>query len=209
MRTHAITTVVDIGANAGQYGQLLRSLGYANKIVSYEPLPDAFGRLSAIARPDALWTTVQKAVGDARGKVIVKISENSVSSSILHMSPRHVEAAPESKTVGSIEVDCVSLDEILAELSGESLMVKIDTQGYERSVLTSGQKTMKSVSLFEIEASFVELYYGQALFREIDAFMIESDFKLSSLEEGFFDESTGELLQCDAVYSRRHAPAHP
>jgi FkbM family methyltransferase len=202
IRTHAITTVVDIGANVGQYGLLLRELGYTNRIISYEPLPDAFERLSATARADGSWAVSQKAAGSVRGKVVMQISKNSVSSSILEMSQRHVEAAPHSHVVREIEVDCVSLDEILGDLRGESLMLKIDTQGYERNILAGSLSAIKSVSLIEIEISFVELYYGQALFREIDAFMIESGFKLSSLEEGFFDESTGELLQCDAIYSR-------
>ena len=59
-----------------------------------------------------------------------------------------------------------------------------------------------AVSLFEIEMSFVELYHGQALFWELDTFMGASGFRLVSIEEGFFDESTGELLQCDAIYAR-------
>jgi FkbM family methyltransferase len=209
MRTHAINTVIDIGANAGQYGKLLRRLGYTHRIVSYEPLPEAYDRLKATARSDDSWTVLQKAVGEASGRVIMKVAGNSVSSSILEMAPRHVEAAPESDVVGSIAVDCVSLDEILTEWRDEALMVKIDTQGYERSILASGSNTIRSVSMFEIEASFVELYYGQALFREIDSFMISSGFKLSSLEEGFFDERTGELLQCDAIYIRQNSvPDH-
>jgi len=202
MRSREITTVVDIGANAGQYGLLLRRLGYTNRIISYEPLPEAFARLSATARADPSWAVSQKAVGSAHGEVVMQIARNSVSSSILEMSPIHVKAAPDSRVVGTIAVNCISLDEILSDMDGESVMVKIDTQGYEQSVLASGMNSIKLVSLFEIETSFVELYYGQALFREIDAFMNKAGFKLSSLEEGFFDESSGELLQCDAIYSR-------
>jgi FkbM family methyltransferase len=202
MRGHSITAVVDIGANSGQYGELLRRLGYAGRIVSFEPQPEVYRELSANAACDKLWSVRQQAVGEKSGQAIMNVAKNSVSSSLLEMAARHVDAAPESRVVGAIPVDCVTLTEVLRDLAGNSLMVKIDTQGFERSVLASGSGMLESVSLFEIEVSFVELYRGQALFWELDGFMSRSGFRLVSIEEGFFDQSTGELLQCDAIYAR-------
>jgi FkbM family methyltransferase len=202
LQSHAIDTVIDIGANAGQYASLLRLLGYRGRIASYEPLPDAFQRLQAAAAADSAWTVVQKAVGDASGTLTLRVARNSVSSSVLEMSERHVEAEPESQAVGSVAVSSISLAEIIESAGAANLMVKIDTQGYERQVLASGAASLRSVRLFEIEMSLVELYSGQALFREIDAKMLEAGFRLASIEEGFFDKNTGELLQMDAIYAR-------
>tara|TARA_A100001015_G_C14629876_1_gene571253 strand:+ start:394 stop:615 length:222 start_codon:yes stop_codon:yes gene_type:complete len=38
---HNIDTVIDVGANIGQYGQELRRNGFQGKIISIEPLHDA------------------------------------------------------------------------------------------------------------------------------------------------------------------------
>jgi FkbM family methyltransferase len=202
MHTRGISTVVDIGANAGQYALLLRKLGYRGRILSFEPLPDVFEQLSAQSASDALWSVRRCAIADESGHLSMNVAHNSVSSSLLEMADRHVEAAPESHIVGSVSVECVPLSSVLQELLGNPVLVKIDTQGFEKNVLLSGAQLLSSVALFELEMSFVELYRGQALFWEIHALMTGVGFRLVSIEEGFFDETTGELLQCDAIYAR-------
>jgi FkbM family methyltransferase len=205
IRNRSISMVIDIGANAGQYAKLLRNLGYRNKILSYEPLPEAFRLLAKAAHSDGLWNVSQTAVGDKAGKITMNIAENSVSSSARQMSSRHLMAAPDSGIVGSISVDCVSLDSIVSAQLVQPMLVKIDTQGFERNVLASGTGVIRSISLLELEMSFVELYHGQALFRELDSLLTRSGFKLCSIEEGFFDEVSGELLQCDAIYAQENS----
>ncbi|MGN6161287.1 MAG: FkbM family methyltransferase, partial [Marmoricola sp.] len=63
LRAHGIETVLDVGANVGQYSALLRSAGYPGRIISVEPLADAFAQLSRRARNDRAWVTVNSAVG--------------------------------------------------------------------------------------------------------------------------------------------------
>jgi hypothetical protein len=117
------------------------------------------------------------------------------------MSERHREAAPASATIGEISVECMTLESVLASTPGRSVMVKIDTQGFELPVLRSAGEAIRGVRLIELEMSLVELYAGQAMFRELDAFLLARGFALRSLEEGFFDAQSGELLQVDAVYA--------
>jgi hypothetical protein len=52
-----IDLIIDIGANEGQYGKDLRANGFTGKIISFEPLNDAFAKLKQAAKNDTLWET--------------------------------------------------------------------------------------------------------------------------------------------------------
>jgi FkbM family methyltransferase len=196
-----VVVVVDIGANCGQYGAMLRAHGYHGTLLSYEPLPEAFRKLSARAAADGKWEAYQAAVAATHGVVTLNVAQNLVSSSVLPMTARHVAAAPASQILQSIEVQTVTLADILRPRAPASTLVKIDTQGYESEVLDGAGTYLSRVSLLEVELSLVELYSGQPLFRQVDARLVAAGFGLVSIEEGFFDERSGELLQIDAIYA--------
>jgi FkbM family methyltransferase len=99
MRKYKIDTLLDIGANAGQYASSMRELGYAHKIISFEPLSSAYGKLKRKAKGDDNWFVNNHALGDKDGKAVINVSGNSVSSSILDLLPKHIESAADSKYI--------------------------------------------------------------------------------------------------------------
>jgi FkbM family methyltransferase len=205
MEANAIDTVVDIGANEGQYAERLREMGYRGSIHSYEPLPEVFARLSARSRADSKWHVFEAAVGETAASVTLNVAANTESSSILTIAQRHLDAAPEAKTVSTVTVRATTLDDILRPLSAHRTMLKIDTQGYEDRVLAGGAAGLHKVQMLEIELSLCEVYSEQVLFRDMDARIVAAGFRLASLAEAFTDFRTGELLQVDAIYVRRDA----
>jgi hypothetical protein len=60
-----IDTVPDIPANSGRFAIELGGLGYRGRIVSFEPLGEAFAQLQKSALRDAAWRTLNLALGDA------------------------------------------------------------------------------------------------------------------------------------------------
>src|SRR5690348_8763318 len=98
----AATLVLDIGANQGQFAKMLRSMGYAGRIVSFEPLSKAHSRLLSASRSDRNWIVHPRtAIGDTHGVIDINISTNSYSSSILPMLQAHTDVAEESKYLAS------------------------------------------------------------------------------------------------------------
>ncbi len=61
-----IDTVIDVGANHGQYASMLRDTCYAGWIYSYEPVKSIFDSLSARMAGDDRWRGFNFALGEAR-----------------------------------------------------------------------------------------------------------------------------------------------
>lgn len=204
VRQHGIETVLDVGANAGQFGTLLRQSKFGGRIHSVEPLRAAYDVLAATAAGDPRWTVQRAAVSAEPGTLMMNVSGNSVSSSVLPMLDTHASAAPSAQYVGQEEVVATTVDEIVTaqQLEPERALLKIDVQGYEREVLDGAAKTLSSFRGVRTEMSLVPLYDGQALMPEIVDLLARSGFELWYVEPGFSDPATRRLLQLDGVFFR-------
>ncbi|PZS20040.1 MAG: FkbM family methyltransferase [Pseudonocardiales bacterium] len=202
---HGITAVLDIGANTGQFGRALRRAKFAGRIVSLEPLPAAFEELLTHARADAHWTAERAAVSDHAGALRINVAGNSVSSSALPMLDRHATAAPGSRYVATQDVVATTVDDIVTRhaLVPESTLLKIDVQGYEKSVLDGAANSLPGFGAVRTEMSLVALYDGQALLPEIIERLGECGLDLWFVEPGFVEPGTRRLLQLDGTFFRR------
>ena len=201
-----VQTVLDVGGNSGQFGELLRLLGYRADIVSFEPLSDAYKELSVRVTNDSRWSAHMIALGDRDGKEVIHVSENSQSSSLLPMLSSHLDSAPKSRVIREEVVEVRRLDSFAkSELPSmnEAILLKIDAQGYEAKVLEGSKGILDSISAVQLELSLVPLYEGEVLFEDMLPRMKGSGFQLVSVESGFTCKESGKMLQIDALFSRR------
>ena len=164
---HKINLIYDVGANDGGFAMLKRKEGYRNNIVSFEPLGQAYKALKNNALNDEKWKVHKRvAIGASEGATLINVSGNSYSSSLLPMLNTHLEAASESKYISNEDVEIITLDSIFKQYyhRGDTVAVKIDTQGYESQVLEGLERHFNDVALFQLELSIIPLYEKQELF---------------------------------------------
>ena len=204
LQSREISLVLDVGANEGQYARQLRGLGYRGRIVSFEPLSDAFSALERAAAEDPLWECRRLALGSEDGGAEINVAGNSASSSLLEMKDRQLESAPEARYVGTERVDLARLDSIWPELrrDGDRVYLKLDVQGLELEVLKGAEQSLPAVSCVQAELSFVPLYEGAPDYLELIEHLRSRGFDLAGLEEGHDDRRTGEMLQADGIFVR-------
>ena len=200
-----VDTVLDIGANTGQFGRQLRRAGYRGRIHSVEPLSRAFAELRHAAGRDHAWTVERAAVSGARGTLTMNVSRNSVSSSVLPILQRSVAAAPQTRYVATEQVPATTVDDLVAThgFVPDRTLLKVDVQGYEQAVLDGAAKTLERFAAIRTEMSLVALYEGQVLMPELVESLTGRGFELWFLEPGFTEPGTRRLLQLDGVFLRR------
>jgi FkbM family methyltransferase len=204
LRSLGITLVLDAGANVGGYGAQLRRLGYGSRIVSFEPLADAFAALERAATSDTRWECRRQALGSSNGTTEIHVAANAVSSSLLRINDRALRSAPQAGYVSTEQVEVTRLDSIWPELAreGDRVWLKLDVQGFELEVLKGAEASLPSIACVQAELSFVPLYHGSPLFLELIEYLAARGFRLAGLEEGHDDVRTGEMLQADGIFVR-------
>jgi FkbM family methyltransferase len=204
LRWLQVDTVLDVGANIGQYASGLRSSGFDGRIISCEPLRDAYAHLARRSESDPRWTTLRTAVGAEAGSLSINVSANSYSSSVLTMTDAHLDAAPGSQTIGAEDVAVTTVADVAAqhEVDPSRTLLKVDTQGYEGPVLDGAGDLLGRFAAVQLELSFVPLYSGQLLFGELNERLESAGFGVYALDPGFADPRTGRMLQCDGLYVR-------
>jgi FkbM family methyltransferase len=200
-----IKTVLDVGANEGQYSYELRKAGYRGCIISFEPLSRAYQQLRLNAEYDKNWQTFNFALGDTNGTTSIHISRHSPSSSLLPMTSLHSEAAPGSEYLTEEEIEIKTLDTIFDTLriSDGNVFLKVDTQGYEKKVLVGAINSLLRISGIQLELSTTELYEGEENYYSLCRFVEERDFHLVRVIPGFSRKGTQEMLQFDAIFFKK------
>lgn len=202
---HGVDLVLDVGANTGQFVKSLRSAGYKQRLISFEPLSVAHAELMLASRSDALWEIAPRgAIGDHDGEVEMNVAGNSVSSSALDMLDSHASAAPDSVYIGIERAPLSRLDTIALDCikPGTRPFIKIDTQGYEDRVLDGATELLALTKGLHLELSFVPLYEGQKLFDELVKRLQALGFSIWSIYPGFCEPCSGRMLQVDATFFR-------
>lgn len=202
-----VSTLLDVGANEGQFARLFRAARFEGDIYSYEPMSRESGIAAGHARGDARWTVINSALGASNGQLEINVSRNSYSSSLLPISRRHVDAAPASAVDHVETVEVRTLEEELRRLRVDPTlsMLKIDTQGYERAVLEGAGGAAHQFALLQLELSMVALYEGAPEFDDFYPWLRDHGWRLWSLDPGFTGPD-GEMLQCDGVFVRSASP---
>ncbi len=194
-------TIIDVGANTGQFATTISPIFPQANIYAFEPLPSCFEQLKAKMSGVANFVCINIGLGDQSGEIEFESNEFSPASSFLKLNHLHKEETSGMCQTQTIKVKVERLDDIVGNLKiNYPLLVKIDTQGYEEKVLNGGEETIKSATALIIETSFVEIYEGQPLFDDIYKRLTSWGFTYEGSLEQMSSKTCGQLLQSDSLF---------
>jgi FkbM family methyltransferase len=137
-RQRKIDVFLDIGANSGFYSVMFAVKNLADRIIAFEPDPGNFARLTANVKANGLAgriETVPLAIGDADSEVTLYEAHRYNRGESTIVVP---EQTPQTVI---FKVRQVRLDEAYS-ISGKTVIMKIDVEGYEFQALAGMERTL-------------------------------------------------------------------
>jgi FkbM family methyltransferase len=193
-------TVVDIGANRGQFALVARQCQPHARVISFEPLPAAAEKFRAVFAGDDRVTLREVAIGPAPGDATIHVSKRDDSSSLLPITAAQVALFPGTAEADTAIVRVARLREFIpASDIRPPALLKLDVQGYELEALRGCEDMLGQFAYVYAECSFVELYGGQALADEVIAWLREHGLKLCGVYNIDYDRD-GRAIQADFLF---------
>lgn len=198
-----IRTILDIGANIGQFSTVIHKVLPNAAIYAFEPLKDCYEELLNNMRDVPNFKAFNFALGEEDSEAEIYRNKYSHSSSLLHMADLHKQAFPCTKNITREEIIVKRLDGIVDTLLLENdLLIKIDVQGYEDKVILGGYKVISKARMLIVETSFQVLYYEQPLFATIFDMLRKMDFAYCGNLDQIRNPIDGSVLQADSIFMR-------
>lgn len=195
-------TIIDVGANKGQFALAARKCFPKAKIYSFEPLTHPAEIFEKVFSDDKNVKLFRFAVSSESGETEIHISHREDSSSLLPISEKQNEMFPGTYEVGTEKIVMKRLNEVLNITDmAKPVLMKIDVQGFELSVLKGSVELLGEIKYIYSECSYIELYKGQALFPEISAFLENYGYKLAGEYNTSYDNK-GDPIQSDFLFER-------
>ena len=194
-------TVIDVGANSGQWAEEIRDSGWTGKIHSFEPINQYFNELKLKSRGDESWSVHNFAIGARNEQLRINIAANAGgSSSFYEIEPLVTQLQENTATVAFQETQVRRLDELDFLNSQNLLYLKADVQGFELDVIRGLGELAKRLIAIELEVSFLELYSNQPLIEQIISECRLLGFRPAQVRKGFEDRERIEILQIDLLF---------
>lgn len=194
-----VETIIDIGANKGQFLKVARHFFPKAFIYSFEPIPKLFQRLNNFKSQNI--NVFNIAVGNSIGEFDFHLNSYTHVSSFLDISKENETYPKDSiKTIRVKQDTLVNLFKSLV-IKGVTLL-KLDVQGFEMEVLKGGANTIKThINYIIVEANFVKLYENQPTFTELNRYLNELGFELKTMLDFNFGKDKS-YIEADFLYHK-------
>lgn len=207
--------IFDIGANVGQTIEKLKKVWPKSTIYSFEPLPDAYEKLTFWSD---FWKSVHTyniALGSKDGtqefnvskhqpmlSSFYELNENSRDSiAVNRPEPGHKDFLESSK----IQVNVRTLDSFTKEHNIQHIdIIKMDAQGAEPEILENGIDSLKNTRIILTELNFYDLYKKSCSFYDLEKTLIPLGFELFDIAHVSKNPMNGRTDWVEVIYFKKN-----
>lgn len=184
---HDFRTVIDVGANRGQFALFAAHRFPRALIYSIEPLPEAAAAVSRLLGKRV--RVFERAAGAHEGRATLHVTRKADGSTLLPV-----------KFFDPLDVRVSTLDSVIASVERPALL-KMDVQGYELEALRGATRLLTEVDEALIECTFHRGMTGWAFIDDVCEFLSSHGLQKRGLYSLTF-LSDGSYDQADVLFTR-------
>ena len=201
--------IVDVGASGGIHPRWSKTTEFYKGIL-FEPDPREFDALKK--NSDNNLIVINSALSDSNKEIEFHLCKKQEVSSVYPPNFNFLNKFADSERFNVEKIIHLNADTLDNQLKKEGIdevdFIKIDTQGYELSILKGSSNCIENIVGLEVEVEFEPLYVGQPLFSEVDNYVKENGFILVDLKRYYWKRKNnkntgnrkGQIIFGDALY---------
>ncbi|MEO8151876.1 MAG: FkbM family methyltransferase [Rhizobacter sp.] len=197
-----VQSIVDVGANIGQYAYMAHAIFPTLPIHSFEPVPQSLAALKDnFARYGIPGEVHSVALGAECGQAEFLLQDNLEQSSFFEKLDRPVTSTH------AIQVMTATLDSYQDRLPAiKDCFLKIDTQGFEAKVLQGASAFIRRCSVVQLEVAIRPSYAHQPPAHQLLSMMDDFGFDLVEILDMLRRPATegNVLAEADLLFRRKN-----
>jgi FkbM family methyltransferase len=168
--------VLDVGANIGNWTSHFLTISQNARIFAFEPSTAAFAELQARFAGDKRVTPVNFALGDSIGtKTLYSDLPGSALASLLDLQVSYEQVFSFQQ-----ETECTTIDIFCHDYGIQPQVIKLDVEGYERTVLAGAERTLLTTDVVQFEFGRCNIA-SRTFFKDFFDFFTERGFRIFRL----------------------------
>jgi len=208
MTEFEVDCVFDVGANEGQYAEMLRRrANYKGAIISFEPTPALVDRLKIKASKDPNWYIEPIALDREVRATTFNLMAHSQMSSLQQSrgDPDLSQFNDSTKVISTIQITTSTIDFFFSKykkiLNFDRPFLKMDTQGNDLAVFDGASRSISSFVGLQSELAIMQIYENAPSMEESLIAYRKHGFELSA----FVPNNAGNfprLIEIDCIMYR-------
>jgi|GEM_PF-1712207 len=189
-----ISAIFDVGANEGQFALMAHYCWPQAQIFSFEPDERAVQKYLAIHKNDSKMRVRTCALGEVAGSLSMKFAKVSAQNSFL--------VEPGIKIENVLNIPVYRFDDLVGTLPRGDVLLKVDVQGFELSVLRGATNQLPRITWLLLEVSLVNMYEGGCRIEDILGFVRSQGFVYWAIMDQYRLPRSRKVAQMDVLFGR-------
>jgi FkbM family methyltransferase len=204
LKQYDIKTIIDIGANVGDFALEYAKILPEATIYAFEPINSIYNTMVEKTKNLNI-KTFRYGLGDKTETLTINVNEFSPSSSILELADLHKDNYKNATKTVKEDIHIKEFDkEFKITDLPKNILVKIDVQGFEDKTINGAKQLLAQTKIVFVEMTFKELYKDQKLFHDLYTQLHELGFDYNGSQMQNFDNNDGSIIYADAIFINRN-----